>query len=184
MKKLKSLLISGAILGSLFITSISVFAASNYNNIAEVAAGVTGRTIESVVNERNETGKSFGTIAYEAGKLDEFQKESLELKKDILDSRVANGLLTQAEADQIIKSIEDNQLICGGAGLGCGGGYGLGCGGRTSGNGYGHRSEEHTSALHPPFFPLCRLLLSKKKIIYNLIPSTAYILPPSANLCT
>jgi len=111
-------------------------ATSAYNNPAEIVAGLTGRSVESVIDERHDTGKSFGTIAKEAGKLDEFKAEILELRKDQLAARVADGRLTQEQADKILASIEERQALCDGEGYGYGCGYGRGY---RDGNGDGYR---------------------------------------------
>jgi len=78
----------------------------------------------------------------------------LQIKKDILSERVAEGKITQAEADQIIEAIENNQASCDGtenarvgesmgAGFGSimgnGQGRGLGSGQNCSGSGNGSR---------------------------------------------
>ena len=102
MKNLKKIIVTGLLALSVATTA---FATSAYNNPAEIVAGLTGRSVESVIDERHDTGKSFGTIAKEAGKLDEFKAEILELRKDQLAARVADGRLTQEQADKILASI-------------------------------------------------------------------------------
>lgn len=111
---------------------------------ASIVAQLTGRTVSDVMQERYETGKTYGTIAKESGKLAEFKKECLELKKKVLKEEVANGNLSQKEADKILAAIKANQAACNGDGYGrqngsyCGYGYGMGCGyGRGQGCGYG-----------------------------------------------
>ncbi len=105
---------------------------------AEIVAGLTGQTVEQVV-ELRATGVTYGTIAAEAEVLPEFQQEMLELKKEILDQRVKDGRLTQEQADEIYQAIKDNQATCNGtgsagvgqqygAGFGCGAGVGAGQG--------------------------------------------------------
>ncbi|AGA69046.1 Protein of unknown function (DUF2680) [Desulfitobacterium dichloroeliminans LMG P-21439] len=130
MTKFKKALLIGAIVLGVGATSSTVLAASIYNNPAEALAGITGKTVEGVLVEQYETGKSFGAIADEAGKLDEYQKELLEIKKDVVTQRVEAGDLTQEEADRIITSVEENQGYCNGDG------FGRGRGGMM-GNGYG-----------------------------------------------
>lgn len=133
MKNLKKIIVTGLLALSVATTA---FATSAYNNPAEIVAGLTGRSVESVIDERHDTGKSFGTIAKEAGKLDEFKAEILELRKDQLAARVADGRLTQEQADKILASIEERQAFCDGDGYGCGY-YGNGNG---NGNGDGWRN--------------------------------------------
>lgn len=122
---------------ALGVTSVVAYAASAYGTPAEAAAGLTGRTLESVTEEKVENGKSYGTIADEAGKLDEFKAEMLEMKKALLEKKVADGVLTQEQADEILAAIEENLASCDGTGAGsCGQGFGMGFG-RPNRNGQG-----------------------------------------------
>lgn len=143
MKKLIAVILAAGILG----TAGTAFAAT-FKTPAEIAASVTGKTVEAVQEERA-AGKTYGTVASEAGKLDEFKAQMLEQKKAILDQRVKDGKLTQAQADEIYNSIKENQVTCdgtgsagigrkSGAGFGKGGGMGI-CQG-TAGSGMGNRS--------------------------------------------
>lgn len=136
MKKFKRAIMIGTILLGVGATSTTALAASNYNSPVEALAGITGKTVESVLTERAETGKSFGAIAVEAGKLDEYQNEVLEIKKENLAQRVESGLLTQQEADRIITSLEQNQALCDGTGYGLAN-KGMGRGRGMMGSGYG-----------------------------------------------
>ncbi|MEM1483632.1 DUF2680 domain-containing protein [Oscillospiraceae bacterium PP1C4] len=143
MKLIKKSAIITTVVAAIALTSVSAFAASTYSTPAEAVAGLTGRTTESVIAERTETDKTYGTIANDAGKLAEFKKEVLEIKKDALSARVAAGQMTQEQADAAIKAIEENQLTCDGTGSarnGMGGGCGLGNGqgkGMGGGRGFG-----------------------------------------------
>ncbi len=154
MKNIKKKLTAAAAVLTVGLLGVTAFAASDYKTPAEVAAGVTGRTVESVTEERTETGKTYGTIASEDGKLAEFKDGILELRKDQLSDRVADGSMTQAQADKTITAIEENQAVCDGTGsAGVGRGFGLGCGGETAcsengvcngeapGNGNGYRGN-------------------------------------------
>ena len=116
MTKLKKIVALGAMVLAIGATSVTVFAASNYNTPAEALAGLTGRTVESVTVERSKTGKTYGTIANEAGKLTEFKAEILEIKKDALTEKVTAGTITQEKADEIIAALEANQANCDGTG--------------------------------------------------------------------
>lgn len=104
---------------------------------ASIVARLTGRTVEDVIHERAETGKTYGTIAKENGKLKEFQKECLDLKEKALKKDVKNGYLSQKEADKILAAIKANQETCDGTGNG-GCGYGRGYGNGRGGNGAGY----------------------------------------------
>lgn len=144
MKNIKKIVMSLAVV-SVLSTSV-VFGVVATKTPADIAAGLTGKTVEEVAKERA-SGKTYGTIAKEAGKLDEFKTESLKQKKAILDQRVKDGSLTQAKADEIYNSIVNNQATCdgtgsagigkmNGAGFGQGRGQGMGKG-QGMGNGAG-----------------------------------------------
>lgn len=139
MKNLKKLVIVVAALGVLG-TAGTVYAAT-LKTPAEITSEVTGQTVETVTSERA-TGKTYGTIANEAGKLDEFKSQMLEQRKAILNQQVADGRLTQAQADEIYNAIKNNQSTCNAAGAGqAGKGYGMRGGygqGRGMGQGYGN----------------------------------------------
>ncbi|NLI93008.1 MAG: DUF2680 domain-containing protein [Peptococcaceae bacterium] len=81
--------------------------AADFKTPAEISAALTGKSIAEVNQERS-GGKTYGTIAKEAGKLDEFKAQMLEQKKAILDQRVKDGKMTQQQADQILASINTN----------------------------------------------------------------------------
>lgn len=138
MKKFKRVIMAAAVVMMVGAASVTAFAASLYSTPAEAVAGLTGRTAEDVTAERYETGKTYGTIANDAGKLEEFQTEMLQIKKDILADRVEAGLMTQERADAIIAAIEENQATCDGTGLNrTGQKMGAGFGG-MNGNGQGY----------------------------------------------
>lgn len=134
MKSIKKLITVSACALVLSAMVVTTFAASAYKTPAEAVAGLTKREVQSVIDERTTTGKTYGTIANEAGVLEAFKSEVLQIKKDALAARVAAGTMTQAQADAIIKSIEANQATCdgtgngGGIGRGAGAGFGAGAG--------------------------------------------------------
>lgn len=129
MKRVKKLVVTGIMLLVASAACASAFAESAYKSPVEALAGITERTVESILAERKETGKTFGAIAKEAGKLDEYKAECLEIKKDYLLAQVSAGKLTQEEADAILSKIEAKQIICDGTGAGClyDAGTGYGC---------------------------------------------------------
>lgn len=123
MTNLKKLAVLGAVILAVGSTSVMAFAASNPAVPAE----------------------------YES--IEEFKTAMLENKIAILNERVAAGTMTQEEADEIIKALEENQLTCDGTGearigqsygaafggmMGRGQGFG-GQGGNGFGNGLGLR---------------------------------------------
>jgi len=141
MKKFKKFAVIG--LAALVVSAMSVTAlAASYGTPAEVVAGLTGKSVDSVIEERNDSGKTYGTIANDAGKLDEFKSQMLEQKKELLKEKVAAGTITQERADALIKAMEQNQANCDGTGSerigqkkGAGFGGGMGNGqGRSQGS--------------------------------------------------
>lgn len=150
MTNFKKYVVLGAVVLAMGATTLTAFAASNYSTPAEAAAGLTGNTVEDIIAVKSETGKTYGTIAKDAGKLEEFKDEMIAVKKQILDEKVAAGTMTQEEADKIIIAIEENQLTCDGTGAarsgkmmgaGFGGMMGQGRGqGKGLGNGQGLRN--------------------------------------------
>jgi len=140
----------------LIATGTTVYAATAATP-AEIVSSLTGKTVEAVIAERAE-GSTYGTIADDAGKLEEFKTQMLEAKKAWLAERVKAGTLTQERADEILKAIESNQATCDGTGGGrigmgmgagfgqgagqCGMGQGLGRGfGQGLGNGFGRNAQ-------------------------------------------
>ena len=116
MKKFKTLTTLGIVVLAVSVISITAFATSAYKTPAQAVAGLTGKTEESVITQKVETGKTYGTLASEAGKLEEFKDEMLEIRKDALAAKVAAGTMTQAQADEIWAAIEENQANCDGTG--------------------------------------------------------------------
>lgn len=118
MKKNKYLAFVLALMLMLLFNPVNAMAAATNETPASIVANLTGRTIEDVINEKMETGKTYGTIAKENGKLDEFKKECLKIKEKVLKDNVEKGLLSQTEADSILAAIKTNQAICDGDGTG------------------------------------------------------------------
>ena len=117
MKKFKKFAVIG--LAMLVVGAMSVTAlAASYKTPAEVVAGLIGKTVDGVIEERNDSGKTYGAIASDAGKLSEFKSQMLEQKKAALQERVAAGTMTQERADEIIAALERNQPNCDGTGSG------------------------------------------------------------------
>ncbi len=141
-KKLVAVIAAVGILG----TAGAAYAAE-VKTPAEITVGLTGKTVDDVSKERA-AGKTYGTIANEAGKLDEFKAQMLEQKKALLDQRVKDGTLTQQKADEIYNAIKNNQANCDGTGnaqigkkYGAGFGNGIGSGMRQGmGRGMGRRA--------------------------------------------
>ncbi|MDQ0148996.1 hypothetical protein ACFO6R_05300 [Eubacterium multiforme] len=116
MKNLSKILLTSTLIAGTCITSITAFASSKYNSPADIVSELTGRTTESIIEEHTSKNKTYGTIAKEASKLNEFKKENIKFKKEQINEKVANGTLTKAEGEKIIKDLETNQANCDGNG--------------------------------------------------------------------
>ena len=110
---MKKIIGIGILLGSLTATA---FAASPWISPAEIAAELTGRPVQEITSERIKTGKTYGQIALDAGKFEEFKTRNLEARIEQLDQRVKAGQMTEQRADEIKKTIAQNQLTCDGTG--------------------------------------------------------------------
>lgn len=141
MKSKKNIIAISAASLVILATSVTAFATTAYTTPASVLAEITGSSVESVVDQKAETGKTYGSIAAEAGKLDEFKAASLEAKKERLNAQVADGTITQEKADEIIKAIEENQANCDGTqsqAIGKNAGVKFGANGACAGSGCGN----------------------------------------------
>ena len=114
------------------------------STLAQKVAELTGRTVESVIQERTTTQKTYGTIANEAGKLEEFKDVMLAEKKARVQELVNLGRMTQDQANEFLTNLEQNMVNCDGTGSqGLGknaGGLGMGqgkVGGQGRGTGQG-----------------------------------------------
>ncbi|MDR2957032.1 MAG: hypothetical protein LBU61_02470 [Coriobacteriales bacterium] len=148
-KTFKRLTVITIAMFTLLTSAVTASAASLNSSPADALANLTGRDLQSVIDERVQTGKTYGEIAAAAGVLEEFKAELLEMRKDKLADRVENGTISQERADAIIERMEANQAFCtgtgsdglglgkgnggGGLGLGNGNGAGTGSGGRGAG---------------------------------------------------
>jgi hypothetical protein len=140
MKRFKNLLMVFTVIAVLGAGSAAY--AATTKTPAEIAAGLTGKSVETLYQQRA-AGQTYGTIANEAGKLEEFKTQMLEQKKIILDQRVADGKLTQEQTDAIYNNMKNNQANCDGTGnarMGKNAGAGFGQGqknGMVNGKGTG-----------------------------------------------
>lgn len=135
--------ITVVIAGILVLGSAGTAFAASSKTPVNIVSELTGKTTDQVDSERA-SGKTYGAIANDAGKLEEFQTQILEQKKSYLDQRVKDGTLSQERADAIYDEIVEAQSSCDGTGgnfrgVGCGAGDGTGaCGaGASRGRGAG-----------------------------------------------
>jgi hypothetical protein len=114
MKKINGLTRVGVLVVAVAMLSVTAFAASAYSNPAEAVAGLSGRDLEGVIAERHESGEPYGTIAENEGILEAFEAEMLQIRKDIIAKRVAEGKLTQEKANEVIAAMEEHAAACDG----------------------------------------------------------------------
>ena len=131
MKNFKKLILVTTIIGSLGVVGVAG-AATGATTPAGIVSALSGKSVEDVTAERA-AGATYGAIAQEAGKLEEFKDETLVLKKEMLDQRVKDGYMSQDQADAMYKSMEANQVTCNGTGSAkigqkSGMGFGMGSG--------------------------------------------------------
>lgn len=138
MKKLKKLGLTISVSAIVLASGIGVALASDVLSPAEKLSELTGTSVEALYEAKGD--KTFGEVASENGVLDEFKENMLQNKKTILDQRVAEGRLTQEEADEIYSKLLENMETCDGSGnredherlgIGFGGGNGMGNGNKT-----------------------------------------------------
>ena len=117
MKNFKKFAIMIAVVFSLATVSVSVFAKGS-DDVAASLAKVTNKTVEEVEALKNENNNSYGEIAKEAGKLEEFKLERTKLFKERLQEKVADEKITQDQADEILEKRSQNMESCDGSGTG------------------------------------------------------------------
>ena len=144
MKKTLAALVTVGILS----IGVATFAATALSP-AEIASKLTGKDLAVVQQERT-AGKTYGTIAKDVGKLDEFKKEMLENRKAAIDERVNNGQMTKEDAAKLLAAMEERMATCDGTGMAAGGlgqkfgaAFGQG-GGRGNGQGAGRILRDGT----------------------------------------
>ena len=111
MKKITRILLVVTMILAVSSGAFFVFAASNYTTPAEIVAGLTGRSLESVIAEHDETGDNYGQIAAAAGLRNEFINEMALLRQDKIAAKVASGDITQAQADEILTLLATHQAL-------------------------------------------------------------------------
>lgn len=130
------IIIGVLVVGSLGLGVTTVSALTGQSK-AEKLAELTGKSVSEITSERYDNDKTYGEIANENGVLEEFKAYNYEHKKSIVEEKVNNGLLTEEEAKDILKQIEERQANCDGTGNENHNGLGLGNGhGQGSGQGY------------------------------------------------
>jgi len=114
MKFSKKLIILSAAAVLLLATSATVFAATSGDSPAEIFARLTNRSTDSVIEQRAQTQQRYGEMAEGAGISQQFKEETTELMQTRLKERVQAGTMTQAQADEVLQRIQENQENCDG----------------------------------------------------------------------
>lgn len=110
MKTFKKSLLMGTLLAAVAVST--AFAATSQTTPAEILSGLTGKTTQNIWQEKGDTGKTFGTMAKDAGVLSKFQSENREAKQARLNERVAEGRFTKEEAATIMTNFDKRQADC------------------------------------------------------------------------
>lgn len=113
--------------------------------MADVVAKLTGQDVEAVIEQRK-AGDSFADIAQSKGvAAEKVVDEALTVRKQVLDQRVADGSITQQQADdalagmqsRLTERVQSTQPGCGNGMGGGRGGMGRGGAGGCGGGGCG-----------------------------------------------
>lgn len=107
MNKKKIILSLGAIALLVTLSTQTVFASEVNLTPAGILSKITGKSIESLTEERKETNKSYGAMAKEEGIFDDFKEEMIEVKKARINELLENNEITKEEADKMISSFND-----------------------------------------------------------------------------
>ena len=141
MRNLKKISLVISMVGVIGLGSFAY--ASDFSTPADITSELTGKTVESLREER-QAGKTYGQMAKDAGKQEEFKTKMLETRKAILSQKVSEGKITQEEADLVLKEIETNMENCDGTGSkGVGKKNGMGFG-QGNGQGNGQKLKDGT----------------------------------------
>jgi hypothetical protein len=126
---------------ALVLTTAAVALASELKSPVEILSEVSGYPVGDIQEQRQQ-GQTYGEMAEDYGKLEEFRQQMIEQKKAILEKRVQEGSLTKEQADEIEKrlgtscNVEGDKRLCS-QGLGAGFGMGYGAGRTSQQKGYG-----------------------------------------------
>ncbi len=111
---MKKLFITLMVLVGLSLTLVGAMAAGN-DDAWEFVGKLAGKTPEEIAELRG-NGFHMGQLALDADKLDEFKAYMTERREAILEQKVADGVLTQAEADALKAEMEARSADCTGDG--------------------------------------------------------------------
>ena len=111
---MKKIFITMMVLVGLSLTLVGAMAAGN-DDAWEFVGKLAGKTPEEIAELRGQ-GFHMGQLALDADKFDEFKAYMTERREAILDQKVADGVLTQAEADKLKAEMEARSADCTGDG--------------------------------------------------------------------
>lgn len=111
---MKKIFITLMVLVGLSLTLVGAMAAGN-DDAWEFVGKLAGKTPEEIAELRGQ-GFHMGQLALDADKFDEFKAYMTERREAILDQKVADGVLTQAEADQLKAEMDARSADCTGDG--------------------------------------------------------------------
>lgn len=136
MKSMKKFIGIALILLICLSIAVPVLAYSSYKTPLEIISTLTSMSQDDIINEKAK--KTFARIAKENNVLDEFKRQMLESKKQIINERIKAGSITDEEGEQILNNVKERQQYCNGEGYkkwqrqsngyGRGNGYGKGMG--------------------------------------------------------
>lgn len=109
---MKKQILSMVAVASLGFGSVGVLAYSG-ETPANTYSELMGLTKEEAQLQRKESGKSYGTLAKENGVYEEFSAQMKKNKEEIINEKVRNGELSEADANKYLQQMEDN---CDGSG--------------------------------------------------------------------
>ena len=76
---------------------------------AKILADLTGRDVESIKEEARSNHKPIREMAKDAGVYDQFMAKHLELAKEHMNKAVADGKMTQEQADKMLQNMKDGK---------------------------------------------------------------------------
>ncbi len=97
--------LAGLAIGTMAIGGFAAPKTSGYQN----AANMMNRP---AIVQRVDSNKAYDANTLDPDKLKEYRQDMLDAKKAELDVLVKKGRITQAEADAILKNMEENQAYC------------------------------------------------------------------------
>ena len=76
---------------------------------AKILADLTGRDVESIKEDARTNHKPIREMAKDAGVYDQFMAKHLELAKEHMNKAVADGKMTQEQADKMLQNMKDGK---------------------------------------------------------------------------